>query len=73
MAVVIASKNSVVTAQRIVEFYSGKLAGYKIPKQVFFVEESPLLASGNVYKRVLKEEIERIVNREVPLTVNRKQ
>jgi len=46
----------------IIEFCSGKLARYKIPKQVFFVEEFPLLASGKVYKRVLKEEIEKIVN-----------
>lgn len=62
IAVVIAYKNSDVTAGEIIEFCSGKLARYKIPKQVFFVEEFPQLASGKVYKRVLKEEIEKIVN-----------
>ena len=62
VAVVIANKNSTVTSEEILEFCSGKLARYKIPKQVFFVEEFPLLASGKVYKRVLREEIEKRVN-----------
>lgn len=62
VAVVIVYKNSDVSAGEIIEFCSGKLARYKVPKQVFFVEEFPLLASGKVYKRVLKEEIERKVN-----------
>lgn len=62
VAVVIVYKNSDVSAGEIIEFCSGKLARYKVPKQVFFVEEFPLLASGKVYKRVLKEEIEKIVN-----------
>jgi fatty-acyl-CoA synthase len=62
VAVVIVYKNSDVSAGEIIEFCSGKLARYKIPKQVFFVEEFPLLASGKVYKRVLKEEIEKKVN-----------
>lgn len=62
VAVVIMYKNSDVSAGEIIEFCSGRLARYKIPKQVFFVEEFPLLASGKVYKRVLKEEIEKIVN-----------
>jgi len=62
VAVVIVYKHSDVSAGEIIEFCSGKLARYKIPKQVFFVEEFPLLASGKVYKRVLKEEIEKIVN-----------
>ncbi len=62
VAVVIMYKNSAVSAGDIIEFCSGRLARYKIPKQVFFVEEFPLLASGKVYKRILKEEIEKIVN-----------
>jgi fatty-acyl-CoA synthase len=62
VAVVIASKNRVVDAAEIIQFCSGKLARYKIPKQIFFVEEFPLLASGKVYKRLLKEEIEKLVN-----------
>lgn len=62
VAVVIAGKDSAVTAEEIIQFCSGKLARYKIPKEIFFVEEFPLLASGKVYKRLLKEEIERSLN-----------
>ncbi|MCU1264882.1 MAG: long-chain fatty acid--CoA ligase [Acidobacteria bacterium] len=59
---VVISRDTTVTAEEIVEFCAGKLARYKIPKEVFFVQEFPLLASGKVYKRVLKEEIEKIAN-----------
>lgn len=62
VAVVIMYKNSDVSAGDIIDFCSGRLARYKIPRQVFFVKEFPLLASGKVYKRVLKEEIEKRVN-----------
>jgi fatty-acyl-CoA synthase len=62
VAAVTICKDSIVTAEEIVQFCSGKLARYKIPRQVFFVAEFPLLASGKVYKRGLKEEIERLAN-----------
>ena len=57
VAVVIARQGASVTADEIIRFCSGKLARYKIPKQVHFVAEFPLSASGKVVKRVLKEEI----------------
>ena len=57
VAVVIASDGSLVTADEIIEFCSDKLARYKIPRQVYFVSEFPLSASGKVVKRILKEEI----------------
>jgi len=62
VAVVTACKGSTVTVEEIIEFCSGKLARYKIPKQVFFVDEFPLLASGKVFKRMLKEEVEKLVS-----------
>lgn len=61
VAVLVSKQNFSVTADEIVEFCSGKLARYKIPKRIFFVEEFPLLASGKVFKRALKEEIEKRV------------
>jgi fatty-acyl-CoA synthase len=57
VAVVIARQGASVTADEIITFCSGKLARYKVPKQVHFVAEFPLSASGKVVKRVLKEEI----------------
>jgi fatty-acyl-CoA synthase len=59
VAVLIAKQNRSLTSEEIVEFCSGKLARYKIPKRVVFVEEFPLLASGKVFKRALAEEIQK--------------
>lgn len=61
VAVIIKRPGDGVTADDIINFCEGKLARYKIPRHVFFVEEFPLLASGKIFKRLLKEEIERKV------------
>jgi fatty-acyl-CoA synthase len=47
-----------VTSAEIVEFCAARLARYKLPKQIFFVEELPLSASGKVLKRTLREQAE---------------
>ncbi|MFP5261717.1 MAG: acyl-CoA synthetase [Blastocatellia bacterium] len=59
VAVVITRPSLSVTAEELIEFCSGRLARYKIPTRVFFVEEFPLSGSGKVAKRALKEEIEK--------------
>ncbi|HEX8139644.1 MAG TPA: long-chain fatty acid--CoA ligase [Pyrinomonadaceae bacterium] len=59
VAVLVAKQNRALTPDEIMEFCSGKLARYKIPKRVVFVEEFPLLASGKVFKRALVEEIQK--------------
>ncbi|HKG23936.1 MAG TPA: AMP-binding protein, partial [Blastocatellia bacterium] len=56
VAVVIARTGRAVTPEEVMDFCSGKLARYKIPKRVYFVSEFPLSASGKVVKRVLKEQ-----------------
>lgn len=48
-----------VTATELLEFCSVRLAGYKLPKQIFFVKEFPLSASGKVLKRTLKDYVEK--------------
>ncbi|MEW6730375.1 MAG: long-chain fatty acid--CoA ligase [Acidobacteriota bacterium] len=58
-AVVILHTHHLATADEILAFCSGKLARYKIPKRVFFINEFPLSASGKVLKRILKEELEK--------------
>jgi acyl-CoA synthetase (AMP-forming)/AMP-acid ligase II len=58
VAVIIARDGCSLTADEIINFCAGKLARYKIPRHVFFVAEFPLLASGKIFKRLLKEEIE---------------
>ena len=37
----------------------GRLAGYKKPKQVFFVDELPRNASGKILKRELRDRLRR--------------
>lgn len=59
IAVVIKRQGDAATADDIINFCEGKLARYKIPRRVIFVEEFPLLASGKISKRLLKEEIEK--------------
>lgn len=59
VAAVVARTGSSPTADEILEFCSGRLARYKIPRRVFFVSEFPLLASGKVFKRALREELQK--------------
>lgn len=61
VAVIIMRQGHTATDREIMEFCEGKLARYKIPKRVFFVQEFPLLASGKIMKRVLVKEIEKQV------------
>ena len=37
------------------EFCNGKIARYKIPKYIFFVNEFPLTGSGKIQKYKLRE------------------
>lgn len=47
------------TTEEIDAFCSTLLARYKLPKQIFFVAELPLSASGKVLKRTLQEYVEK--------------
>ena len=57
VAVIVPRDGGTLAAAEIIDYCAGKLARYKIPKRVFFVKEFPLLASGKVFKRALREEI----------------
>ena len=54
MAVVV-RKDASVTEADVIEFCRGRLAGYKRPKSVAFVEVIPRNPSGKILKRVLRE------------------
>ena len=60
-AVVELKKGEKATAEEIKEFCKGKIAGYKIPKHVIFVDEIP---KTNIYKTSYKE-IKMLAKREV--------
>jgi fatty-acyl-CoA synthase len=47
------------TAPAVIEYCRGKIASYKIPRHVVFVEELPMTGSGKVQKVRLREEARR--------------
>ncbi len=55
-AVVAVKEGQALTEADVVDFCRGKLAKYKIPKSVVFVEALPRTAAGKVLKRELREE-----------------
>jgi fatty-acyl-CoA synthase len=54
-AVVVVKPGQPLTEAEVIEFCQGKLARYKIPKSVVFVEALPRTAAGKVLKRELRE------------------
>ncbi|MEE9913376.1 MAG: long-chain fatty acid--CoA ligase [Deltaproteobacteria bacterium] len=57
-AFVILKKDAHVSEADILNALPGKIAYYKIPKRIFFVEEFPRNQSGKVLKRILKKRVE---------------
>jgi acyl-CoA synthetase (AMP-forming)/AMP-acid ligase II len=54
-AIVVAKAGTKPSAEEILRFFDGKLARYKIPRSVHFVDEIPRNPTGKVLKRVLRE------------------
>jgi acyl-CoA synthetase (AMP-forming)/AMP-acid ligase II len=56
LAYIIPEENATLTPVEVLNFCREKMAPYKVPGNVFFVEEFPLNSAGKVLKRVLREE-----------------
>jgi fatty-acyl-CoA synthase len=56
MAVIQPKEGEEATEEEIIEYCKGKIANFKIPRFVRFVEEYPMTGSGKIQKFVLKEE-----------------
>lgn len=54
-AVVVLSKGKAASEEEILEFCKPKLAGYKRPRSVDFVDDFPRTATGKILKRILKQ------------------
>lgn len=54
-AIVVTTPGAVVLEAEILESLRGRVAGYKLPKRVVFVEDLPRNAMGKVQKNVLRE------------------
>ena len=57
-AFVILNKETAITESEILTALTGKIAHYKIPRRIFFVEEFPRNQGGKVLKRILKKRAE---------------
>jgi len=55
LALLVLKQGESVDAETIEAFCRERLAGYKIPRQVEFIDEMPRNASGKVLKRELRE------------------
>ncbi len=55
-AVVVPAKSALLTEEGVLRALEGRLAKYKLPKRVFFVEDLPRNAMGKVQKKALREE-----------------
>lgn len=54
-AVVCLKEGQVATAEEIIQFCKGKIAGYKVPKSVNFIQDLPRNPSGKILKFVLRD------------------
>ena len=55
-AFVIKDKDAQVSASELIRFCKARLAHYKVPREVEFVEELPLSSTGKVLRRVLRQQ-----------------
>lgn len=60
-AVVRAKAGEALTAEEVIDFCQGKLARFKIPKRVIFVDQPlPRNPAGKVLKRLLREQLKNL-------------
>jgi len=57
VAVVVAQAGGAPPAADLIEFCRGRLAGFKLPKEVVYVDSLPRSAAGKVPKRELRDRL----------------
>ncbi|MBT3332452.1 MAG: AMP-binding protein, partial [Rhodospirillaceae bacterium] len=50
-----------ISSEGVLDLCRGKVASFKIPRHVFFVDEFPMTASGKIRKVELREEALRLL------------
>ncbi len=63
-AFIIKEEGSQLTSEDIRDYASHKIARYKVPKHIFFVQEFPLTASGKIMKFKLRDQAVEILDKE---------
>jgi fatty-acyl-CoA synthase len=62
-AFIILEEKSTLTEEDVRDYSMTKIARYKVPKHVFFVEEFPLTASGKIQKFKLREKAVKLLKK----------
>jgi fatty-acyl-CoA synthase len=65
VAIIKTKASETLTQDEVIAFAKTRLASFKAPKEVYFVEDFPRSPSGKVLKRAMKDEIVRQVKKEV--------
>ena len=65
VAFVIREAGKQLTEQEVIDICRGRIASFKIPRRVFFVDHLPLTGSGKIQKYRLRGEAERLFAEEV--------
>jgi o-succinylbenzoate---CoA ligase len=63
-AFIVKRSGSLIGEEDVISFCKNKLAPYKQPKKVIFVDEIPRNASNKILRRVLREQWERGMDRD---------
>jgi acyl-CoA synthetase (AMP-forming)/AMP-acid ligase II len=66
-AFIILEKKSALTEEDVRDYSMTKIARYKVPKHVFFVDEFPLTASGKIQKFKLREKASKLLKKKQAL------
>lgn len=59
MKVYVVSKNKNLTEQALLDYCKERLAKYKVPKEIEFLEELPKNTTGKILRRSLKEQLQK--------------
>ncbi|MCL2092858.1 MAG: AMP-binding protein [Treponema sp.] len=65
-AFIILHPETAISEEDVKDYCRGKIARYKIPRYVFFVDSFPLTASGKIQKYLLREQGDKLVAAQVP-------
>ena len=62
-AFIILEEGAELTEEDVRDYAVTKIARFKVPKHVFFVDEFPLTASGKIQKFILREKAEELLKK----------
>jgi fatty-acyl-CoA synthase len=60
VAFVIREQGAVLSEEEVIGLCRGRLASFKIPRRVYFVDQFPMTGSGKIQKYLLREEAQRL-------------